>query len=558
MSDNDENKIVDQIEETVEETAEETVKETAEEIKLETPEEIKKAVDEVKEAVTEKTEEEEDKVEQVEAQLPKSNDSKKPSNKLMYGIIGAAAAAVLIIAIIIISSLGGGKSTSKMSVTGFSDEDGKGYVLDGKGGVIEVADDVTFCFITADKKHVAYIDDDDKLYVANGKAKNPEKVAKNVESAYYLRNDGFLYSTTDKEYYRYSYSKKDAVKLGNVEDFYVSTDDSDEINVAYFEDGKLYLLANNSTEPEKIAKGDGCYINYVSEDGKTVVWTEKGDGEKLHITTAKEDLKVIKSDETITVRIYANGKKILAFDGDNKLYNLDINGKVISETKIKDGYAYLSTVYTSKGVLEYETKSLSSFYVSIVKEDGTKAVYYIDGKGEATEIVDDASVFAISNGKIYFLDGDNIKTAKVGKEKIKKAEKIYKDISTFNYIEESGYLLMLGTDGELLCAKPGKDAVEVSDNAKNVTLSKDSKTIYFVEDVKDDNGTLMSYKLGAKDAVEIADDVYSGIIETGTPDGEITSNSFYVFQKSSKKKHALIYVKGTKIKEVVDGFKLTD
>lgn len=566
MSDNDENKIVEEEKETIEES----VEKAAEEVK----ETVEDAVEEIKEAVTEKTEDvekteeteektekeekSEDKPEKVEAEVPAApKSSKKISNNMLIAIGAAVAVLVLIIIIAACAPSGNKDKIYKSSNYGYIDSDNKGYVLDGKGGAIEVADDVTECFITEDKKHIVYIDDDGKLYVANGKAKNPEKVGKDVDYISATRNDGFVYVTKEGVYYRYSYSKKDAVKLGSdIVDFGTSTALNNAINVVYFGDGKLNILPSSSTEPEKIAKADNAILNYISQDGKTVVWTEVGSDKVLHITTAKEDKEVLESDATFSTKVYANGKKILVFDGDNKLYNIDINGKIISETKIKDGTPDLSTVSTSKGAVEIDTPSVSSFYVSVHSENGYISLYYIDGKGNATEILDEVGPYSIANGKIFFLDNGNIKTSKIGKDKIKKAEKIYKDIKSFTYLEKTGYLVMKNDDGELLCAKPGKDPIEVSDKYKALTFSEDQKTIYFVESVKSGNGDLMSYKLGSKEAVEIADDVYYGIIETGTSNKNVSNNQFYFFQKSGKKEYMMMFNKNGKVKEVVDGFKL--
>lgn len=448
-------------------------------------------------------------------------------------------------------------NTDKMPIVAKIDQDGTAYLPLMDGNVITIKGDICVAMALEDRNTILVLEQDGLLYVTN--AANPEDrttIAENVTNLNMATNAGVIFENVDSELFRYLFADASTVSIGTEMGF-TAADHSLSILCAD-DEGNIYLLPENATEPERIAHYDTSFIpKAVSNDGKTAVWVEKNSGAGTHTLYCYTDgnrtkLEEIEYKYDRSTAQFNKSQTVLgiADSSSQKVHFLALGDEKSDEvTTVKLGNElYSSILYTKNGTLSDETsKSVDGLY-AMVATDSNFSVYYI-ANGDREKILSNVCNVEIVNGRIYYIDDDgSLNTAKLNGSELEEEHKVSSDVETFRVSSDGNYAYYFKNSdnnvGTLSRYNVQTDASEkISSNAYSYVgsyysvayfyISADGKTVYYFEDVEgidntySDMGTL-KYATVSKEPIKISSDIIVAAPYTGLDSNYVTPTSFAV------------------------------
>ena len=420
---------------------------------------------------------------------------------------------------------GSSEKEIESGVTGFEvAPDGKMVVFSKSGKLYisnlkkaeQIDKNVQYYDIVGDGKYVLYTvrkDDAEKegseLYLCKMSVNaEPVEIDDEVTNYWYPRND----DTYEEEYKDVLYYEKDE-KLFYVKNGKNPVEILDDFGSLEYIDGNVFA----TTVDEKTLSEDEAFKVTEDEDGyetrELLPGVEYGeyDAEKGETTYLKKEYTIYTID----------GKKAKALDGtfnyvalddqeavaDEETYVIKSDGKLINIGKADDDEKFM-------GISDDE--KIYYTIVDVDEEEGTGKLVAnkltSKGLGKATEIAEDvADIDYGENGVIFVYTKDD-------------------DDQILNVYYKNKYYAEIGENA----------SIEMSWGACN-------KTIYFLDDVQNGEGTLMKYTLGKKEAVKIDDDVRSVAVR-----GD--KMAYYLADwDEDDAEGTLFLLKGNKAKEVDNG-----
>lgn len=489
---------------------------------------------------------------------------------------------LILIAVLLFSlsacAAGGGKDKPKPDlVSGWLDDGGKAYICIEGGYTITIDDKLEGAFITPDRSRVICLDEDGRLYHLSYDKKNAVlgediTIAKNVDGVMIVCDAGLVYLTEEGDYYRYSFADESKVKFKGSDIFEAFVTSS--FNIVYCAGGNIYLLPADSEDNEKL----GSYENdpnivIVSEDGKTVVWSDIGE-------------------ESATVYVYENGERTKLGDMEMSFYSGGIYYDELAEDYLALYSISSSTLFLKPSGGEHVRvkfkselssclgaaggKKFEGLYVSVNNGDELKDLYYISKDGEKEKLLSGVKDIAISGETLYYLDEDNaLRCAKLKGMELGESERIASDVYVMYAAPDSGTVFYYrdceGVDPDNYTGEGslyyfsygGKAPVKISSGVFLIHyefsyseeslyysadyLSEDGKTVYFFKDAEKDGdyntyANLYSYTLGADGPVKISGDVLIFTLNSQTRSPLINPKFFTFARYSSDRDEGGVYV----------------
>ncbi len=278
------------------------------------------------------------------------------------------------------------------------------------------------------------------------------QVTEDGKTIFFVNEDGKLvYRTTGKS------SKEAKTIASEVDDFYINADGS---LVTYMKSGALYQ--HNLKDSTKISDDVSQFV--VSADGKKIIFMNKNNDLYLRNKGKKENTKI--TSEVTSVEGLSKDLKTVYYTKDNTTLYKKVESKK-EATKISEDVAGVKKIYDNG----------SMYYVKVEGEDdeATVKLCYYDGKKETVLTEEIAGVAAIAEDAPVIIFA------------LKKAEDATKNVA------EDGENK---TPTEHKIAVKGKVSSVAHDDAQEFHLSKDGKTVYFLDNkTEGEDGKPTTYDL---------------------------------------------------------------
>lgn len=384
------------------------------------------------------------------------------------------------------------RSSMDYAVTVYLADDGVLWAATAKG-LVELGDEAETFQLSADGSTVAYIDEDQNLFLGSTKTGECEEIAEDVVSVVLSPNGKtVVYMTYEKdEPVTWLHNAKEPVELGE----------------------SLYPLAVS----------DGAkYLYCVNEKNALVLVDKKGDTEKL-CADVDDGNDFLFNKDLSQVIFCAKDKWYICVRGGEK-------------EKISIDATYLSmltprwTQSTNTGYAAiYNVKSLTGrFYY------GSGEIVYLEKDLETTSVADEVNTITISDDgkRVYFLSKNNrlkYVTASDPDEEVDVAKHVYdyevlSDGKTVCYYDEDSILYVL----------KGKKTVEIEEEVFSLYRTHDDKVLFLAERDQSGNGTL--YLIKGDKAVEISEDVNTVALRP---------NVTYYWEQTDEGEYDIYAAKGT-------------
>ena len=438
------------------------------------------------------------------------------------------------------------------------DEDGKAHFATFSDEGLTIKGENESGRMSYDRKKLAVLDQDGTLtvYTDVSDLSNKDVVANDAAGLRFVGDYGIFYEDGDKNLFMYSFVNGEKTALGNNSDidaYYLNK----YYNLLYAKDGGIYLLKNDTSEPEKIAKYDtdkSVDFLAISKDCNIIAWSiEDGQSCELFIYENGEAEKVGTMELSSRygyvyglINEVSNCTILYSYDSD-VMYIKPLGKDVI---KVKLGKEFSSGSYTKNCLFRWDpSDSFTGLYV-LTDADTDKNLYYIDAEGDREKVLSGVKNYHIFDGCLYYTDSDStLYYAKLNGAEIDEPVKLSNDVSAFSYAMNAPYIYYLKNydrnEATLYMYKSGDESpVKVSSgvyasSASNTNLnnSMDGKTVYYFKDVEldvgdtyNDVGTLYAFTYGSDGGVKISGDVVVGSVTSGYYPSEIDPSSF-VFKK---------------------------
>ncbi len=441
------------------------------------------------------------------------------------------------------------------------DEDGKVHFATFSDKGLSIKGEYLSGRMSYDRKKIAVLDKDGTLtaYTDVSDLEKKETVATDAANLRFVGDYGLFYEDGDKNLFRYSFVDGENTALGNSSDidaYYLNK----YYNLLYAKDGGIYLLKNDTSEPERIAKYDtdkNVDFLAISKDCNIFAWSiEEGQSCELYIYENGESEKIgtmeLSSRYSYVYGLtneVSNCTILYSYDSD-VMYIKPLGKEVV---KVKLGKEFSAGSYTKNCNFRWDpSDSFTGLYV-LTDADTDKNLYYIDAEGDREKVLSGVKNYHIFEGYLYYTDSDStLYYAKLNGAEIDEPVKLSNDVIAFSYAMNAPYIYYQKNydqnEATLYMYKSGeKDPVKVSSGVyasssfssiyTNLSNSMDGKTIYYFKDVEqdvgdtyNDIGTLYSFTYGSDSSVKISGDVVVGSITSGYYPSEIKPSSF-VFKK---------------------------
>ncbi len=542
---------------------------------------------------------------------------KKINKKLIIGAI--AIILLLAIALGIVSSAASSLKVENTLVGEVYDKDGNAYMPLMNKKYTELGEDVGDATMTADRKHIVVIeesivedvedvvdgivendgdydldsiveDDGERLYFTDKNNKKQTEVAEDADDYYFVTDAGFFYTNTDGEIFKVLFKKKgESVQISELVekdgDKSINLDDityADEtLSIAYAVDGEILVMAEKADEAKRIgeynADDDSINLRAVTEDAKTVIYTvTSGEGEDRTTSlivnkNGKETVLIDEIEGSLNDLTFTDDEKKIFFTVESSsegststvLYSNKIGKEALVETKFA---GTISGIYTKDGEYIYGVKSskTSNVYVKVTDAESKVDLYYVNSKGEKEKALSNVgSNCLVLNGKAYYIDEDDMMSAKLskGKNVQSKAKELIRNVSYFSSTLDSKYFLVVKNGSYYLykdgAKEPEKIPVE-GDEVNRTFYTTDKNMLYFLIEDSDNSSTLVSYKFGKDSTKVVANDVYSDDVDSkitveylGRDLSVIDPDNFIYMLYDGKEAGTLTHCNGKKSKEII-------
>jgi ribosomal protein L40E len=348
------------------------------------------------------------------------------------------------------------------------------YVTTGNN-ITLVTDESKGAWLSDNGAYIAYIDEDETLYlyqVSNGSRK---KIADDINGTYVAMSPNgksIAYCRYDDEELRaYAYIEGKEYDLGKNLIVQVISDGGEYMYALFNKDGdiyggssSLYMVNKKGEKGDKIASALDC-IDYVNKEHTEIIFYSDG---KTYISIKGGEKQKLSSDHL-----------------SSGTYN-----KIVRNLSITTGSIYI-----------VDTAHLLPGYYS---------GQYINAKYENEKIVpDDArSIKTDGNNTFYYIKSDNL--YRVKSDKNAEREKIASDVAAYAVSQDGKYIYYINTDEELYCIKGNADAKKIAEDVDELRVSKDGAA-FFLVDYADHEGELYAC-INGKDKQKVASEVYRIIV----------------------------------------------
>ena len=474
-----------------------------------------------------------------------------PKRKRRRWIYIAAAALALALAavgaILVLPKLLGGSSSADewgLKNAYVASDKSVAYIALPGGETIKVkGDGIVRASVSADSKRVAVLLDDGTLYVADKNLQNKWTVADDAK-AYYLGDDAVIYRDKDGRYHRATFKNKEVLDLPKeISNTYIRTSHG-RVTMAY--EGKndgLYVLPDGAEEWSKL--GSDLYdICGVSEDGKTVVWISRKNGQRTLYLTENEEkftLGELSSSPIVFAQFSKDQKLTVVYtrSSDETRIWIKARGKDAESVKISGS---LSSIVSNAGRIAKCNASQINYLFVTVSSGSTSSLYRISLSGEKEKVLSKVKDIQYDNGAVAYTDEDgDLYVAKMGKKELGEPKKLAGDVEEFGLQGEGKYLYYL-RDDVLYGYKIGaREPVKVASDVEGGLISDDGKTVCIYKDGTRDAGyTLYLWKFGDKTPTKFASDATvilvedSGAVYYRHIDGKTYDLMYYTGKESRK------------------------
>lgn len=461
----------------------------------------------------------------------------------MKRIIAAILALLLVVSLCGCGSTGGAKSgDDTKTVVGFrKGEDGSSFLIS-ETQTISFDTTLKSGYITADRGHIVTLTESGELSYSDGKQENVVEIDKKAQSVFGIRNDGFFFTDEKDISYRVQFGVEEFVALGENVARAVAENNTSVLYAT--DDGKLYILAAESTEAEKVGTfDDSVLVTAISDNANIAVWLLNDGNEYTPVIRNGEDKK---TGESYTAKYsgfnveFSKDQKmaVMGSYNSNTVYIVK-EGEETEKISLPDNLAN-TVFYSGNGEMSRSNAAdISSIFVSVETSSGV-SLYSLTLDGDKDRLLSNVARAMIHNGKAVYVDEDeNLCFAPITSSGIGDEKKISGDARQLDFSETGEYLFFTKNyDGDTatLCAYSFKDdsVQKISSGVNGIYyISSDGATVYFfknVERVKDTYtyyGDLYRWTYAKKDAEseKIASDVLTYTLTSFLDSGELDKNA---------------------------------
>ena len=483
--------------------------------------------------------------------IPETEESETPPESTIPGnvkkhgknLIWIAAAAFLFVFLLCIFAFSGGDNGEYPAVIfSLRNTDDESWLVshDGQSIPLDIEkDDLRYAVLTPDEKHIIVMMDGGQLYITGPNMKEKNIICENADYFYYVRDEGFVYSDSEDQYYRVLFNKSEPLPLGkNINSLFCA---DKALDLLYHTDDHVFTLTASQKDPVSIFESESdndlsCIA--LTENAESGAWIENKS--KLHILDHGE-VETIESARSIKYPIAfrsKDNKMLYIFDLDLSTIWIKESGKETVEARLPDSLT--SIPYTLSG---YFTQTNASAVKDLYVSADNSNVYCISPSGDREKVLSDVERFMITDGKIIYLTNENdLYIADLKHFQVTNQEKISTEIVNFSMIPGSKYLFYIkgqgNSDQNLYCYniknQKSQRVASAVDHYLNVT--DDGKTVLFFRDTESvpDSykvyGTLLKWTVGDKEAEAIATEVVTDTLEDYTVSDYFKSDSIYFYK----------------------------
>lgn len=435
------------------------------------------------------------------------------------------------------------------------DDNYKAFIplMDGK--IIELPGKVFAAYLAPDHKTIVALSPTGDLSICSVSNTKMRSITRNVAALARPTTKNFIYRDKSGSIYRYTFETQQTLKLGSLN----SADISDNGEIVYATDGKIYFLAANASSAKKIADYSGYILSMaLSTDGKVVAWLDEKGGEAdyyFYMNGQVEKVDVLTKTNSIIaaeprIDLISNmdsSASIIAvpnymlFGGNPRLHlPLYIQSNKKNE---RVGTLYLERyyMYTKDGPFENNTEDSGIYAVvnDYEQPEDKSFLVKIYNTGEYDIIRKNVRLFCIDDGIIYFTDEDNqLFYGTLTENGILNEKKITNDVKQLIMPTNGQYAVYTSSSIEKgyvlgLIERNGKISMIDKFVTDAVWLSMDGTKIYYLATMEETDifhadltyGKLMEYDFSTNEIKTIDENVIADSLNSGISTG-VDPNGF--------------------------------
>ena len=380
------------------------------------------------------------------------------------------------------------------------------------GKLTEVAQNVDNYLLSAEGTGIAYVDDEETLFLHSIKKNSSKEISKDVpENAFCLSPDG----------QSVAYVKFGDEKTG----LYVSVNGKDSQHVG----NSLYPFAISDKGEFLYYKNEESNALYIMEDLKDTMKLTKGDSYYFG------------------VYLYFNADHTqLLFEDDSNLYVVD-NGK--EKVKISSSgldqfgdFEEYGIVQTARG--SCQTLPIEEFGDQYFLND-SETLFYLDSRFETHKVATYVSYFHTSESGdvLYYVAGYSSTLYRgEGNGKTMKAKQIASGAYAFKITTDGEHCYYRNSAGDLMYVKGNGAAKRIAEDVNGFVLSHDGYAFFMCDYSSRTGGTLYESHNGSS-KTRIAENVDSEVLTTvnGTYYAQIDGDSEILYGAAKKAKFSKLY-----------------
>ena len=329
--------------------------------------------------------------------------------------------------------------------------------------------------------------------------------------------------------------------LEQIGQFAYGQDQNSIRSLAYIKDNTIYsyvLGEKETTELCSLNRLVTTTLQYVSADGRTVLFAEEADEQTVHSYssglyasgTTTDSLWLCYNQNLLKIHSLTHGKnEYLVFDAcaslDGSLMAIFIDQKlfIVKEGAIlvENECRSISTlagmsVYTDNGPLSEEKDEVDGVYASI--KDDKKALYYWDAAGNKTTVAENVDGYRIQNGRIAYVQNGMLCVGRVKKGVLSDVVKLTAKMSAagwadYTFSPDGKYLYYCNSDDALYAYRCGDaEAKFVSEQVDRYYVALNGKSVVYLTAASEAGSVLKHYKFRSEKHVNIAEEVLSPVL----------------------------------------------
>lgn len=378
----------------------------------------------------------------------------------------------------------------------FADEDNTLYFL-GEDQVTRIADDVAAYSMSVNGDFVVYVDEENELYLYDVKKKDKELIAEELVEERNL-------SWKDDTYDRALILSPDGKTVA-----YNTIDDSDDVRLQIYYKGKTEA-AGKQLSPLSITNDGICMAVHEEDD---TLYKVTPDGEKERVAKNVDCYLYTLNNQHTEIVYYTDKENTYFYQIGQE--PIKLSGKKVYDFLTEENQ---NEIYRQGRYCGLYTSNVDSLVGSVFRDDSDKFFVFtkdleVERLVTGKEIINYRKV----KDKIYYLDRDKIYS--VGTVPGSKAEKLAEDVKQMVVTRDGKTIYYVDTD-DTLWAKTDQET-EIMEDVYSMMLDKNN-TLYFIAgdidkegDLKKNSGTLYQYISGKEPKV-----IAEGIDRAGMVNGD--------------------------------------